>query len=400
MRVASSLFYSNAVADIGRQQSELARVQQQISSGRRIARPSDDPIGAARTLELNQGLGELKQFGENASVADRRLGLEDATLASVTSLLQQVRDVALQSNSDVHSQGTRGALKAEVEQRLQELVQYANTRDANGEHLFSGYQGNTQPFSLSASGATYNGDQGQREIRIGPSRQIQVSDSGDEVFMRIRNGNGRFSVDGAPGNTGSGLISAGVVTDPLAYQSRELSIRFTSDTSYDVIDVTNGAVLLAGEPYESGAAISAGGIEVSVTGEPLAGDEFTIEPSGHKDVFETLQDLVDVLSTDALSTAEEAQRQQSINGVIGNLDQALDHILAVRTTVGARQNTIESVRAVHSTVELQLSETLSDVRDVDYTEAISRLQFHMTALQAAQGSFAQLQDLSLFNFLR
>ena len=400
MRISSSHFFQQAALDITRQQSELARVQEQLSTGKRILRPSDDPSAAARALDIDYGIETVNQFRDNAGFAEQRLGLEEATLGSVTNVLQRVRDLALQANSGVQTRETRAAFRVEVEQRLEELVDYANARDANGDFLFAGFKADTRPFSLAAMGVNYNGDQGQQFVQIGPTRQVATGDPGSEVFQRIRNGNGQFAADSNPANTGSGVISAGSVVDPASYQAHNFTIQFATDTTFDVIDNTAGAVVLAAQTYVEGGVISFNGIETSITGTPRMGDVFTITPSQNQDIFTTLQNFIDAMNLDPADDAAQAQLNQSLNNVVGDLDQALNHIVDVRASVGARQNSIATADVENESVQFQLTQTLSEVRDLDYAEAISRLEFQLVTLQATQQTFARLEGLSLFNLLR
>ena len=115
---------------------------------------------------------------------------------------------------------------------LDALLSLANTRDSNGEYLFAGYQGATQPFSVDASGNyIYSGDNGQRFLQISQSKQIAVSDSGIDVFQTIKNGNGTFTTLDDPANSGTGVIAPGSVTNKSAYDGDVYSVLFPIPTA-------------------------------------------------------------------------------------------------------------------------------------------------------------------------
>jgi flagellar hook-associated protein 3 FlgL len=132
----------------------------------------------------------------------------------------------------------------------------------------------------------------------------------------------------------------------------------------------------------------------------MSGDQFFVGPSQNQDIFATLQSFVDAMASNPTDDAGRAQLTQSMNAVIGDVDQALTHIVETRTRIGARMNVIDSVRDENEATKFQLEKSLSDVRDLDYAEAISRLEFQLTALQALQATFSRIAGLSLFNLLR
>ena len=305
MRISTSLYYQRAVQDIQDNLSQIADLQAQVGSGKKLLRPSDAPTEAARSVDLNQAISRLDQFERNRGFANQQLGLVDATLTSVNNTLQRVRDLTIQANSSTQTDETRNIIKTEISQRLEELLDYANTRDGNGEFLFSGGKGKTQPFTLTSSGATYNGDQSPLNLQISANRVIDVGESGYEVFQKIRNGNGSFSTNVAAGNTGGGTINAGSVVDNTSFLAQDFRIVFTSATTFDVVNDTTAVTVLSAQPYTEGTSISFNGIDVAVTGEVNAGDEFTIQASRNQDIFETITNLVNTLGSLLLTNLEK-----------------------------------------------------------------------------------------------
>lgn len=400
MRIATSHLFQSTSLAITQQQSGIAKVQEQIATGKRLLRPSDDPAGATRVLDLTQGIERMEQFAKNAGAAEQRLTVEDTVLGSVTNSLQRVRELALAASSGLQSSEERAAYRAEVEQLVDQLLDYANTQNGDGDYLFAGFKGRTQPFTVSGAQIIYNGDQGQQMLQVGAIRQVASGDSGAEVFQRIRNGNGTFVVSSLSGNTGNGIISAGSVVDPSSYLPHDFTLRFTSDTTLDVIDDTTGTTVVSGQSYTPGNGISFNGIETSISGVPRNGDEFRIGPSQNQDMFATLRNFINAMAIDPVDAPSRAQLSQTLNGVITDLDQALGHVLEVRTAVGARLNSLDALRDENEALKIQLQKARSEVQDLDYAEAVSRLQLQMTTLQGTLQLFAQIEQLSLFNLLR
>ena len=171
-----------------------------MSSGKRVNKPSDDPVAAARIAHLDASLSRLDQYKSNSDFARNQLGLEESSLNDVISNLQRVRELALQANNSTTSDSDRKDIAAEVRQARDALLALANTTDVDGRHLFGGYVEAAAPFTTTASGVVvYNGDQGQRTLQISDSRFVAINDSGSDVFQKIPQGNGTFALAVEPG---------------------------------------------------------------------------------------------------------------------------------------------------------------------------------------------------------
>ena len=118
------------------------------------------------------------------------------------------------------------AIATQATQIQDSLLSLANTQDGNGQYIFGGFATQTQPFSVSATGATYAGDQGQRQVQIAAGQTVVVGDNGDLVFNQIKTGNGTFTAAAEAGNTGTGVIGATTVTDPAGYTGGNLLDQF------------------------------------------------------------------------------------------------------------------------------------------------------------------------------
>jgi flagellar hook-associated protein 3 FlgL len=405
MRISTNMMFDMGVSSIQQQTADWIKTQQQISSGRRILSPSDDPVASARVLDLSQSQSLNKQYDTNMGTATSSLGMEETILSSVGNLIQDVRTSALKAANAPLTDKDRVSIAADLRNRYQELLGLANSTDGNGQYLFSGYQGATKPFSETSLGnVTYSGDQGQRLIQISPSRQLAVSDYGADVFQRIKNGNGMIVSAAAAGNTGSGIISPGTVAT--TYDGNKYQISFTGTATYN-INQWNPATSLydiptvVGATYTSGSAISVGGGgRIEISGAPAAGDTFTVQPSSNVDMFKTLGDLITQLEKPIQNgAATSAQLSNSVNTAIQNFDQSLQNVLTVRASVGSRMNEVDSVESTGEDLQLQYEQTISNLRDVDYAKAITDLTRQKATLEAAQLSFTKVQGLSLFNFM-
>jgi flagellar hook-associated protein 3 FlgL len=435
MRISTNMVYELGSTTLSRQQLEQVKLQQHISSGKRVLTPSDDPVAAASALETQQAKGLNDQYHTNAGVARDQLALEESALGDATSLLQDVKTLAVYAGNGSLTNADRLSIAAELEGHYAQLLGIANRTDGNGHYLFSGYQGATRPFSETAPGTVaYAGDSGTRNVQISASRVLQVSDAGDAVFFAIRNGNGTFEAAPGAGNTGSGIIGPGTVTDPAAWNAatngRDFTIRFHVDngvtppvTTYDIVDnvnnvsLTTGAAPAAGpylRTYVPGGTISLArqvppdtnpaafdfGAGVPIDGVPASGDTFTVQASVDQDVFTTLHDLITTLRTgrggDAVSAAAY---QNALNAAMSNIDNAHDRMLTVRAQVGARLKEVDIAQSTSEDLSLAYSQSLSRLQDLDYAKALSELALRQTYFEAAQKSFLTVTSLDLFKLL-
>ena len=397
MRVTQGMEQTQFLTAINQLESGIANTQNDISTGLSFTTASQNPVAAGLVAGYNQVLAQSQQYTANGSGATESLNVEDSALTQLQDQLQSVRDLALEANSGTASASDLSAIATQVQQLQGSLLSVANTQDGSGNYIFSGYSTQTQPFAQSATGAIYSGDQGQRQVQVGAGQTVVVGDNGDLVFNQIKTGNGTFNVTAATGNTGGGLIGATAVTDPADYGGGTYSIDFTAPGTYKVQNA-GGTVVTTGT-YTSGQAISFAGIQVTLSGQPAAGDSFSVAPSTDQSIFTTVQNLVNALQSASAAPAGQAQLSNSIAGAINNIDQALDQTQTVQSSVGARLNTITTTQSVGTTQQTQLQESISNLQSLDYASAVTSLDSQNTTLSAAMEAFTQTQGLSLFKYL-
>lgn len=400
MRVSTAGMHAATLGLLLDAQARLARTQEQIASGRRINSPADDPIGATRIESLTRQIEAGRQYARNADAAANRLQFEEQALADLGGALNRVRELVLQASNATTDPASRAMIRAEVAGRVQEMIDIANRQDGQGEYLFAGLSTQTRPFERTDAGVVYRGDQGQRFQSVGATQRVADGDSGDAVFGRVPGGNGAFVTGPAAGNSGSGVIGVGNVLDPSAWPGGAFTLRFVAADAWEVVDAATPVPnVVASGAYVSGQAVEFAGISVVVSGQPAAGDSFSVTEAGRVGFFAALDGLVATLGSSTATPAEQAQFQSRIAGGLAQLDQSLEHLQKVRAGVGVRLGTIENAVAAQEDLEIDLQSIVSSIRDLDYAEAVSRLNQQYVALQAAQQSLARVGQLSLFDYL-
>ena len=185
-RISTSLLFQRGITSMLEQQSKLSLTQMQVSSGKRILTPKDDPAGAAYSLDLRTAISQTEQYQLNADRAGSRLELQEATLQAVDNLIPRIKELTIQGLNDTNSAGDRQAIAEELRQLNDELMSLANTKDSNGEYIFAGYTADAIPFQNPTDGVfTYSGDAGSRTLQISATRQVQDRENGFDVFMDI-----------------------------------------------------------------------------------------------------------------------------------------------------------------------------------------------------------------------
>jgi len=402
MRISTSTYFEAGLTGMLNQQSAMLKTQQQLSSGLAVQTPSDNPVAAVQALDTQQEMSMNTQYTTNRGTAEDQLSQLDTNLSNVTTLLQSANSIAVAANNASLSNADRASYATQLSSQLQQLLGLANATNDNGQYLFSGYRGNTQPFTQTSTGASYAGDDGQRLVQVSPSIQIPVSVSGADVFERVRNGNGTFTTSAGATNGGSGIITPGTVINPALVTGDTYQIDFTvagAATTYNVVDTTTGTTVQTAQPYTSGNQISFDGMQMQINGAPANGDQFTVAPSTNQSIFTTFTNLINALNSPASTPTATTSIQNQVTAGIQNLGQALNNVLAVNAAVGARQNECTSLDTVGSGLDTQYQSRLSNLTSVNYATAASQLNEQQLSLEAAQKSFAQVDGLSLFNYI-
>ncbi len=301
MRISTSTMYETGVAQLNTLQSNIARTQQQLASNRRMLSAADDPIAAARALEVTQTKAVNTQFATNRDNARASLAQVDQRLGSVTALIQDAQSLVVAAGNGVLSASDRQSLAIEIESQLEDMLGLANSTDGAGSYLFGGYKSATVPFSRTATGAQYAGDQGQRELQVSTSRKVAISDPGSAIFESNKTGNGTFSTTALGANTGTGVVSNGSVTNASQVTGHKYEVTFSgsgSSATYSVLDKSTNAApagMVGPQPFVPGQNIEFDGISFKVGGAPAAGDQIAVDPSTRQSVFKTMTDLVATL---------------------------------------------------------------------------------------------------------
>lgn len=407
MRISTSMMFDTGTQNLLQLQTNMYKLQNQMSTGRKLQSPSDDPVASAQALVVSQRLAVNAQFLDNQGNAQSQLASLEERLGAVADLLMAVKGRVDEAANMSYNNDNRKAIAAEVRERFDELLGLANNADALGNYVFAGSRGDTQPFSVSGNPGSrttnYHGDEGHRQLQVETGRIMDVSESGRDVFMDVPQGNGQFLFSANAANTGTGVVGGSSVVT--GYDDSTYDLVFTGANTYDLTVTTNGVpTTTTGLSYTSGSSIVLGPagqqFNISISGAPAVGDKFTVAPSANQDMFKTLDAMIGALEANVSATpASQAAFKNQMANVKESLDQAFNHILTKQTAIGARRLELDALTNVGEDLQLQYRQDLSKLQDLDYTSAASDMANQKMVLEAAQLSFKQISQMSLFNFL-
>lgn len=401
MRISTNTIYESGGSRISELQSNLNRNMQQLSSGRRILTPADDPIGSARALVISQSSALNDQLAVNRKNAMNSLGMAENVLGNVTTAMQSVKSLIVSAGNGTLSDQDRGYIAKELQGHLDQIIGLANSTDGVDSYLFGGFSSTSLPYTKTQGGAQYNGDQGGRFLQVDTSRQLPISEVGSTIFGNVRTADAQFNVRANPSNLGQGAATASI-SNAANLTGNNYEVAFdNTGLNFTVTNKTTGVVVVPSTVYVSPQTVTIDGMDIGLSnspGAPAANDKFSIQ-SGNQDIFQTLTDLINALQTPASSQAGKLDLQADLNQANANLEKSLSNVLVARTNFGMSLRELDELDSAGASAGLLYKQELSSIQDLDYAKAITELNQSQVVLQAAQQSFVKVSSLSLFNYI-
>jgi flagellar hook-associated protein 3 FlgL len=395
MRLGSSNAYESALAKLTSRQSSLSELQEKLTSGKRVLRPSDDPTAAAQAERAMTRLSRVETEQRALNVQKNSMAMAESTLGGATEALAQIRDLVLGAGDAGYTAGDRTNIAQQISVLRDQLFSFANRTDSNGVPLFGGLGSASTPFTDAASGVAFNGTAGQA---AGSAVAIPGALDGQAVFMSVPSGNGVFDVSLGGANSGTAWTDAGRVVNPSAITGDNYAVTFSvvaGVTTYDVVDTTTATTIASGQPYTSGQSIQFDGMAIRVQGNPANGDALQIAPSTTTNLFKVVDQAIAGIN----GAGNGNQLNQTLSRALTELDAGLDRIQAARGLAGNLLNRADNIDSNQQTKSVQLEADRSRAEDMDMLQGISDFQNQQTGYDAALKTYAQVQRLSLFNYL-
>lgn len=418
MRISTSQFLLGSLNDLLAQESSVNQLNREISTGQSLLDAGSDPVAAGQSIGVASVIGQLTYDTANAAAATRTAQTGIGALQQVTTILSQLRQTAVQAASAGTPASDRQSLTASAQNALQQLLGLANTQDTNGSYIFGGSKTDTTPFTQQPNGqVVFNGDAAANKIEVAPSLTIPSGLSGQNVFVNIAAGNGGVAVGASSTNAGTayalvqGLSSVSQVAAE-RLSGAQFDIAFSSNIAGGLdYTVTSGSGapgsagfsassgVVASGHFAPGSDLSFGGVQLAITGNPAAGDSFTVQTGAAASIFDTVQNLIAALQLPPQGQTGGTQGLQQIENVIANLSGAQTSILSAQALLGSRLTEIQALQGQNSTAKVSAQGQLSDLQSANLPQVMANYSASVTALQAAQLAFARVQNLTLFSVI-
>ncbi len=419
MRISSTQIFNIANNSIADANQALIKTQEQLSTGRRVLTPSDDPVATTKILSITRELSDVEQYQRNIDTAKNNLVLEETLLDGVTNVILRMQELAIQAgNTATLSENEYISLANEVDARLDELTNLVNSQNSNGDYIFGGYKSKEAPFSGNInSGFRYDGDEGQKFIKVARNTTVAASDSGKKIFVDIDSAQNTFNTAASVSNRAvpPAIISIGNVIDQDAYDEfypEDIIITFNEDSNivpagknFTARERSTGRVISADQVYSPGTEIQLEGISFRIGGNPTSGipgtpgDQFFVQSTKKQDILTTVARFSEAMKSYDGSNDSRDSISKIVAATIANISNAQTSVLETVSTLGARYNTLDSTEALHLDTKLVSQELLSLLRDVNYSEAATKLSAQSLVLEAAQAAFIRVSRLTLFSQL-
>lgn len=397
-RISTGMMYSQSVALMMAKQAKLSHLEQQIATGSKIVSAKDDPVAAGAAVGLDRSLAALERMKLNGNNVQNRLGVQENTLAQVNDLMARVNDLTIQASNPALSAPDKKTLITELNQIREGLLSLANSSDGTGRYVFGGTNDSDPPFAKIDGKVVYRGDQTQRQVEVGPDTYVRDALPGSEIFLRIPTGDGFVDGSAAAGNAGNGVLTNITRDGSDSWNGQSFSVRFTAADQYEVLD---GAGNVTGTgTYKAGSELEINGVRLQIAGAPATGDSFNVQAASSRDIFGTMDKLIAALDADTGTPAKMAAQQNELQSALRDVGRAAERMIDSRAAGGAQLKALDSAAEMREANGVTLKTTLSEMRDLDYADALSQYQLESTALQAAQTLFSQMQSMSLFNKIR
>ncbi|MBD3585355.1 flagellar hook-associated protein FlgL [Salinimonas sp. HHU 13199] len=407
MRISTNQLYDRNIRAIMDNQRGLSETQNELSTGKKLNKPSDDPVGAAKVIRLTEELDKLKQYQRNNDFLVNALEQQETVFDSINNTATRARTLILQAGSGALSDSDRKAIGIELGQMRDEMLGLMNSQDANGNYIFGGHQSQNQPFVFNG-GATnavsYQGDSGQNTVKLADGVEVQRSVSGQDVFENVlarRN----FSVVNTPSAVveSSGIDSQKTFDafskanyDPVTPANNTFQLQITAANQVTLTNPGTGETV-GSTAFTPSQPFSIQGMTFTLSGNPGDSVEFALDPPQKKNLAETLHDVSSMLMDDSLTT--DAISNALDDALIG-LDNGVDKVAQERSSVGGRLNLASSMYQTNADLQIEAKKIRSSIEDVDFAEAATELTKRETALNAAYSSFGKVTGLSLFNYIK
>lgn len=412
MRVPTDNFYSQQLNLISDQYENLNRLYLLQTKKTKILNAADDPVLANRIQSTQNFLDEIGSYNDSKIAGKNRTQVFESSVNQVIAAVTNVKTLLTQAGDETLSDSQRNGIAEQLKGELNKILGAANTQDTDGEYIYAGFSSTIQPYTKQSGNYVYNGSYDTTHINVGPTTTLLYNESGDSVFGNIATGNGSFAVTANSANTGSGYTTAGSVLNSSAYVPDTYTITFVTNLSgkigYQIIGANSGQVIPAppatvpanAPDYVAGESVNFNGMTITLNGAPNAGDSFVMASNQTKNVFDSLQDIINTLqkpitSNTIIDKNKQAFLRQDLSQAVGTFNQVMQRFSGYLSQVGVRAQSINTQATIDSDIEVHQNEILHELKDSDDAALATQINQQLVILQATQNTYMQIQSTLL-----
>ncbi len=429
MRISTAMQYNTTMMYIQKANTRLDEAAQQYNTGKKFTTAGEDPSGMSSSIKYTSDISAYDQYQINAGLAADTLSQSETALEQLWNVLNSLSVSIQQAVNGTMDESSKSAIAATIEQYQAQIFDLMNTKNAEGEYIFSGNQSSQPAITLTSDGNYYcQADGGSRSVQVSPTQTVQVTDSALNIFQNValaKEINGEHTSVTYTDTTGA-TVTGGTLDDEDIqitnyddfedlYADYFSTVNTAQNTLYFEIDVTAGIFTLydspdpatrtaidSGELTESNK-IECKGITIDVSSiiensqdNTTATVSITLQPVEKDNILNVLSDVISVLRDTDISNEEYVEQlalaQISIANAMTNYDK-------YRGEIGARLTQIDSIIDSNDALGLIKETALANVTEIDTYEAVSNLLKEQLALQSAQQSYAIVHSSSLFDYI-
>ena len=429
MQISTKLFNDQQVRQFGKLNENIQNLQERVSSGQNILRASDDPVAAVKLSVAKEQRQLLERFERNVQTAQDRLDLGDRTMQETINVLTRITELTTQAGNGSYDAFNREAMLIEIDELSDVILGLANTRDANGQSLFSGFNTAEDAFVRQSDGTiSYNGDRGTHTVQISENMTVATSVDGGTAFLRVDTPQGPKGVFDIL-NEVKNAIKSTTALSPSGSAAARAKVSFelprkSQEWVFNISGALGGAdiktTLVEGglqqvvddinlKSSSTGVVAELDATGSSITLVDRASGEITmsnIQIAGQNEAVSNITSYanftpIDVTGKQTGTVRKLTDIDQLLGTSLSNLRSASDHLSLQQTFMAAQHTSKAQVQmdAIQSR-KLVINRNISRMGDADLAKLVTDLQAQLTNRDAAQQAFAKIGQQSLFDFIR
>ena len=328
MRVSTAQFYLQSTQQMSQQTSDVNDQMGYLTTGKQVLTAKDDAISYGTLAGYKNDLANIEQYKRNITQAESQNNLQEVVLSGAEDILSSIKDLMLQANNGAMSDEDLEAIAIQTRSGFEQMLELANSQNENGDYIFSGYNIEQKPFSQQVDGSvTYSGDTGVNQLQIAKNIDIVTNQTGDATFLKVDNPIGDFAASYTTNTSGVALATANI-TDRNTYNTGTLPHEYTFDfdavTNELTVTDSSSNIVFPATAYNAGDTIIFDGIDVTLSGNPLPGDSFTMTEQEDVSIFETINNAITWLEQ-GVDSKELEQHQVEYNNILNQLNESMIH---------------------------------------------------------------------------